>query len=152
MFGTFGRVIAALVLVGLLGAVGVSIYQAGFVAGAATEGTTVVAPYAYGYGWGWGIGHGFFGFFGTLIVIFIIFGLLRAIFWRGPRWGRGPWGYYGHHGYGSKGEGSDRGPDGFRGSPWEDRAREVHDEWHRRQGGEGSSGSNTPSGTSGSPS
>ena len=143
MFGTFARVVAALVLIGLLGALGVSVYQAGFLAGAAAEGTTVVAPYAYG--WGWGIGHGFFGFLGTLIVIFIIFGLLRAIFWRGPRWGGGRgWGY-GHHGYGP-----DRGPDGFKGSPWEDRAREVHDEWHRRQGGEGSSGGSGSSGTTGS--
>lgn len=139
MFGTVGRVIAALVLVGLLGAVGVGIYQAGFVAGAAAEGTTVVAPYAYG--WGWGIGHGFFGFLGTLLFIVIIFGLLRAIFWRGPRWGRGPWGY-GHHGYG-------KGEEGFRGSPWEDRAREVHDEWHRRESG-GSPGASGGSGSGGS--
>jgi hypothetical protein len=139
VFGTWARVIAAVVLVGLLGALGVGVYQAGFVAGAATEGATVVAPYAYG--WGWGIGHGFFGFFGTLLVIFIIFGLLRAIFWRGPRWGGG-WGY-GHHGYGR--------PDGFRGSPWEDRAREVHDEWHRRQGGETSSGTTGSAGGSSGP-
>jgi len=147
VFGTVARVIAALVLVGLLGAVGVSIYQAGFVAGAASEGTTVVAPYVgYGYGWGWGIGHGFFGFFGTLLVIFIIFGLLRAIFWRGPRWGRGGWGY-GHHGYGyGKGEGFER----FRGSPWEDRAREVHDEWHRRESGSPDAGSPGSGGGGGS--
>lgn len=139
MFGTWARVIAAIVLVGLLGALGVGVYQAGFVAGAATEGATVVAPYAYGWGGGWGIGHGFFGFFGTLLVIIIIFGLLRAIFWRGPRWGGG-WGYGRHYGPG--------GPDGFRGSPWEDRAREVHDEWHRRQGGEGSTGSSGSAGGS----
>jgi hypothetical protein len=144
VFGTFARVIAALVLVGLLGAVGVSIYQAGFVAGAATTGATVVAPYA-GYGYGWGIGHGVFGFFGTLIVIFLVFGLLRAIFWRGPRWGRGGWGY-GHHGYGPGGPGGPGGPEGFRGSPWEQRAREYHDEWHRRESdreGSGSSGSSS---------
>ena len=146
MFGTFARVVAALVLIGLLGALGVSVYQAGFVAGAAAEGTTVVAPYAYGWGWGWGVGHGFFGFLGTLIVIFIIFGLLRAIFWRGPRWGGRGWGY-GHHGYGP-----DRSPDGFKGSPWETRAREVHDEWHRGPDSGGSTGSSgSSSGSSGSP-
>ena len=127
MFGTIVRVVAAVVLVGLLGTVGVGIYQAGFVAGAATEGATVVAPFAgYGlYGPGWGHGGGFFGFIGTLLFVLLLFGLLRAVFWRGPRaWGGG-WG----HGNPS----ADRhGPEAFRGSPWEARAREVHEEWHRR--------------------
>ncbi|MCI0347236.1 MAG: hypothetical protein L0221_17630 [Chloroflexi bacterium] len=146
MFGTFARFAAAVVLVVVLGALGVSVYQAGFMAGAAAEGTTVVAPYAYG--WGWGIGHGFFGFLGTLLVIFLVFGLLRAIFWRGPRWERGGWGH-GRHGHGHHGEGSE-GPDGFKGSPWETRAREVHDEWHRRQDSGGSAGSSgSPGGSPG---
>ena len=145
MFGTIARIVAVVLLVGLIGGVGVSVYQAGFVAGAAAEGATVVAPLA-GYGWGFGHGFGFFGFLGTLLFFLLIFGLLRAIFWRGPRgWGRGPWGY-GHHGSG----GPDRpsGPEAFRGSPWEDRAREVHDEWHRREGGSsgGSSGTSNPTG------
>ena len=145
MFGTIARIVAVVLLVSLLGGVGVSIYQAGFVAGAASHGSTVVAPIAgYGYGWGFGHGFGLFGFLGTLLVIFLVFGLLRAIFWRGSRgWGRGPWGY-GHHGWG--GPGSAGGPESFRGSPWEERAREVHDDWHRRAGG-----GEPPSGGSGSP-
>jgi len=151
VFGTIARIIAVVLLVGLIGGVGVGVYQAGFVAGVASDGATVVAPFAgYGYGWGFGHGFGFFGFLGTLLFFLLIFGLLRAVFWRGPRgWGRGPWGY-GHHGP----DGPDRpgGPEGFRGSPWEDRAREVHDEWHRREGG-GSTGGSTggSSGTSNPP-
>jgi hypothetical protein len=129
VFGTFIRVVAAVLLVGLLGSVGVGIYQAGFAAGAATTGTTVVAPFA-GYGWygpGWGLGGGILGFLGFLIVLFLFFGLLRALFWRGPRssWGAGGWG---HGGRGWSGSGD---ADRFRGSGWEQRAREIHDEWHR---------------------
>ena len=42
-------------------------------------------------------GFGIFGFFATLFFLFIVFGLIRAIFWRGGRgrhggWGRGGWG------------------------------------------------------------
>ena len=61
---------------------------------------TVVAPVvvpAYGYGWhpfGWGFG--FFGLFATLFFVFIVFALIRAIFWRGGPgrrgWAAGPTG------------------------------------------------------------
>jgi hypothetical protein len=140
VFGTLLRLLAALVLVGLLGGIGVSVYQAGFAAGAAAGGATIVAPIGP-YGWwgpGWGFGGLLFGFIGLLILIFIVGGLLRAIFWRGPRWSHGSWGRHGTWGPG--------GPEGFRGGPWEARARELHDEWHRRHDGDAAASSGQPAG------
>jgi hypothetical protein len=135
VFGAIGRVIAAIILVALLGGVGVAIYQAGFVAGAAADGATIVAPWV-GYGWGPGPGFGLFGFLGLLLFLFIVLGLLKAVFGFGGRgrrhdgpygWGPG-WGPGWHHGPGR--------PDAeaFHGSPWERRAREVHEAWHRGEG------------------
>ena len=124
---TFARVLLVVFLV--LGAIGLgaTAYNAGVSAGLAHEGTVVVnqgaypvAPYA-GWGWGFGWGFPFFWFFGGLIFLFILFGLIRAAF-GGPRggWGRG----YGRGWYAN----------GWRdeaGRTWEDRARETHDAWHR---------------------
>lgn len=100
-------------------------YQAGLAANiatvqAGTDGAVVVPAYGYGwggYGWGPGLGSGFgiFGFLGTLLVLFLLFGLIRAFAFRG----RGGWG--GPRGWG--------GPGGTH--PWESRARERFDEWHR---------------------
>ena len=76
-----------------------------------------MAPYAY-YGWHpFGFGFGFFGFFGTLLFFFLIFVLIRAVLFggRGRRWG-GP------------GNGGSR---GWHGAPWEYRARETFEDWHR---------------------
>jgi hypothetical protein len=121
------RTIAAILLVALLalggGLIAVTAYQAGLGTAVTTAvaqgGATVVAPvapYGYGYGWGWhGGGFGFFGFLGTLLFIFLVFGLIRAIFWRGGP-GRGGWGH--DHGHGR--------------TFWENRFGESFDDWHRR--------------------
>ena len=97
------RIIAAIVLVAVLavggGIIATTAYQAGLSTAVTTvtDGGTVVAPvvvpaYGYGYGWhGFGIGFGFFGFLFTLFFLFIVFGLIRAIFWGGRRRGGG-WG------------------------------------------------------------
>src|SRR4051794_19427997 len=124
------RVFAAILLIAVLvvggGIIATTAYQAGLSTAVTTPTTapgTAVAPVvvpAYGYGWGWGW-HPFFGFFGFFIglfFLFIVFGLIRAIFWRG-RWGRG-----GGWGDGSR-PGSGR-------SGWESRAHETFDDWHRR--------------------
>ncbi len=126
---TIARVLLLVVLiVGAIG-VGVTAYDAGLSAGLAQHGDVaapgyLAAPY---YGWGWGFGHGFgfFGFLGGLLFLFLLFALIRAAF-GGPRrgWGGG-WG--GGHGRGWYAGGwRDEG-----GRTWEDRAREVHDAWHR---------------------
>jgi hypothetical protein len=141
-FRVIGVIVLALLAIGLAGA----IYQTGYQVGAEATGATapvVVAPgYGYGWhGWGWGFGGGLFGFLGFLLFLFIFIGILRALFggwgrrggwgpgYRGG-WGRGDWGQGGHKDFG----------------PWEDRAREVHDEWHRRQDAGTADSTNRPSG------
>jgi hypothetical protein len=115
------RFIAALVLVGLLAVVGVSIYNAGVSAGIATDvgnaiasGAPVPAGYYYGpyVGHPWGFGFGFGGFLIGLLFLFLFFGLLRAVF------GFGRWGHHGN-GY-MKG----------RYGGWRDSMSAWHDEEH----------------------
>ncbi len=132
-----GRIIAAILLVAALvvggGIIATTAYQAGLSTAVTTvtaSGGTAVAPvvvpaYGYGYGWHPGFGFGIFGFLGTLLFLFIVFALLRAIFWggRGRRgWGPGGWdrpgGFGKDHGHG--------------GSPWANRAQDTFEDWHRR--------------------
>ena len=132
MGGTFARVLAALVLIGLIVAIGVGVYNAGVSAGLATQVVTpsgapavyYPGPYAW-HGWGWGPGFGFFGIFFWILGIFLIFGLLRAIF----GWGR--WGGRGYRDWSHR-------PNGY-GGP-----REHFDDWHRRAHEPGSPGSEPP--------
>jgi hypothetical protein len=126
------RILAAILLVAVLaiggGLIATTAYQAGLstavttASGSAAVVAPVVVP-AYGYGYGWHAGFGFFGFLGTLLFLFIVFALLRAIFWRGGP-GRRGWGPGGYGGY------------GYGKGPWESRSNEAFDEWHRRAHGE----------------
>ncbi len=131
---TFARILLAIVLIGGAIGIGVSSYNAGVSAGLVQSGQVVVrsdgvpiapvGPYV-GYGWGWGIGHGFgfFGFLGGLLVLFLIFGLIRAAV-GGPRHG---WGGPGHWG----GPGGPGGSGDWRRDAWEQRVKEAHDALHR---------------------
>ena len=107
------RIVPAILLITLLviggGIIANTAYQAGLstaVTTAAANGATVVAPvpaygYGYGYGYGWhpfGFGFGIFGFVFGLFFLFLIFGLIRAIFWGGRRGWGGGWGGPGHRG------------------------------------------------------
>ena len=140
-------------------------YQAGLstaittVAATAPEGTVVtpvvpggVPPYGYGYGpgWGWhgGPGFGIFGFLFGLFFLLLLFGLIRAAFGGGRRWGGpGGWGPGGWGGPGGRGWG--HGEHGEHGEhPWERAARDRHEAWHREQRGESSAGGGQ-AGTSG---
>ncbi len=131
------RILAAILLVAVLaiggGLIATTAYQAGVSTAVTTAGdsaavvTPVVVPaYGYGYGWGWHAGFGFFGFLATLFFLFIVFALIRAIFWRGGPGRRGGWGPGGWGGY----DGSGKGPG------WETRGSQSFDEWHRRAHGE----------------
>jgi hypothetical protein len=130
------RFIGAIVAVGLLFGLGGAIFQTGYLAGATAGGTPVAVP-VVGYGWGFGpfgLFGGFFHILGSIFVFFLVLGLLRAIFFGGRHrshggWGHGPRGSWGGPGGGSGGGSGD--PE--RSGPWMDRAREVHDEWHRHQ-------------------
>ena len=106
------RILMAILLIAVLAGFGVMIYNAGVARGLATstdfpgpvpDGTPGapgvpgrwVNPY-YGYGYGpfirpWGFGFFPFGFLFPLLFFFLIFWLIRGLFWRG--WG-GPR-YYG---------------------------------------------------------
>lgn len=147
----FFRVIGGLLLALLLVGVGAAIYQTGVgvgtagaagAAGVAGGTAPVVVGPAYGYGWGWGFGGGLFHILGFIFFLVIFFAILRAIFgghrrgWGGG-WGRG----WGPGGYGDH--------PGQQFGPWEDRARQAHDEWHRRQDAPGATGPSTPTGQAG---
>ena len=125
---TFARILLAIVLIGGAIGLGVTAYDAGVSAGLVQSGQVVVtpggvpvapaAPYVgYGWGWGWGIGHGFFSFFGTLLFLFLFFGLLRAAF--------------GGHRRGWGGPGGPGGRGDWRRDAWEQRVKETHDALHR---------------------
>jgi hypothetical protein len=125
-----GRTIAGILLTLLVvvgaAAIGITAYNAGVTAGLVSSGQVVVAPGGavgpYVGGYGYGVGHGgfgFFGFLGTLLFIFLLIALFRAVTGGGRgRWGGGWGGPGGRHGSG----------------PWSDRAREIHDELHRTSG------------------
>ena len=98
---TIFRLFLAVALVVAIGTAGIWAYQAGLAAGIAQGGGTVTYP-GPGYGWHpFGIGFGFFGFLGTILFLFLVFGLIRALVWggRGPGW-RGPGRWDGDHEHG----------------------------------------------------
>lgn len=148
------RTVAAIALVAVLlvggGVIATAAYQLGVstaVTTAVTEtGATVVTPvvpgygypgYGYGPGWGWhGPGFSIFGFLGTILFIFIVIGLLRAVFFHGSGrgWG-GPGGPGGPGGWGGPGHRHDR---------WQGRAREVFDDYHRQAHGTGPDAATEP--------
>jgi hypothetical protein len=148
------RIIPAILLIAVLaiggGIIATTAYQAGLQTAvtttAVTDGTsaTVVVP-AYGVGYGWhpfGFGFGFLGFLGALLFFFLVFGLIRAIFWGGRHrhWDGPGWGPGGPTG--SSGPGAGR-PYGSRYERWEAVLHQDFDEWHRGAHGPASG----PSGT-----
>lgn len=123
------RVLAALLLVAVAIGIGTVVYNTGVTAGleeaarqAAASGDPLpVVPYGYGYGGPHAHGPFGFGFFGIIFLIlgiFLIIGLVRAVF-GGGRWG-GP---------------GPRGPGGWGGR--REMAEDWHRELHRREGSEG---------------
>jgi hypothetical protein len=157
-------IVAAIVIGG--GFIADQAYQAGVhtavttAAANAPEGSVVTPvvpgaygyPYGYGYGFGgWGRGFSPFGFLGTLLVIFLIVGLLRAAFWRGRGWGGG-WG----HGYGKWGPGGPGGmgrwgdPSQFGEHDPRSRFHQTFEDWHREAHGSGTTGDPGSTGAGGS--
>lgn len=131
----FPRILGAIVLtvlaIGLAGA----IFQTGYLAGAGADGV-VDMPVRAWRAFGWGFGGGLFHLLGFIFFVFLFVTVLRLAFGSG----RG-------HGWSSGPRGSDR--DGsHRYGPWEDRTREIHDEWHRRRGDAAGPGSGPGGGAS----
>jgi hypothetical protein len=125
------RFFAAILLIALLaiggGVIATTAYQAGLdttINTAVANGAAVPVVVPYGVGWhGLGFGNWFFGLLAALFFLFLVFALLRVMFFRGMArggaWGRGgPWAEHEHRGSAS-------------GSPWESRARDTFDDWHR---------------------
>lgn len=123
--------IGLLVLVLIAGAAGVGVYayNVGVAQGRVDSGKVTVVeggPYPYPYGGPFFFhrpffGFGFLGCLFPLLFFFLVFALLRGIFWRGPwGWGRG-WGWGGHPGHGPWGKGN---------------VPPMFEEWHRHAHGE----------------
>lgn len=109
----FGAIFGTLLLAGLLGLGGWSVYQAGYRQGLVENASEVVVP-AYGYFPGFGI---FFGF----LFLFLLFGFIsRLVFWRSWRGGpRHPhWKHW----------------DGAEGSPMEQKLADWHEKAHGEPG------------------
>jgi hypothetical protein len=125
----FAGILLVLLIVGLVGSAFQVGYASGAAGGAPVAGTGVWPFFGWPFlGWGFfgfGLFGGLFHLIGTLFFLIIVFALIRAAFGGGR--GRGPWGR--HNGWGPDGRGTDR----FGG--WESRARELHDDWHRRADG-----------------
>lgn len=109
------RVLLGLLVVAVVAGIGVYAYNAGVAQGLAANSEITApgqagAPFAnpaYGgpyfyhrpfFGWGFGP----LGCLFPLLGIFLVFALLRGLFWRGP-WGGGHgWKHFGHYGPGGK--------------------------------------------------
>ncbi len=113
----FGRILAVLGILALIGLVTGAAYSAGLAASG-----VAVQPVAYGLGFGL-FGFGLFHFFGFILFFFVLFGFLRIAFGGGRR----GWGGTGHMGHMGHGEGY--GPTG--GDPREAWIRGRLEDWHR---------------------
>ena len=112
----FGRILAVLGILALIGLVTGAAYSAGLAASG-----VAVQPVAYGLGFGF-FGFGLFHFFGFILFFFLLFGFLRIAF-GGSRRG---WGGMSHMGHGY---GQGHGPSG--GDPREAWIRGRLEDWHR---------------------
>jgi hypothetical protein len=129
-YGSGFRVVAALVLLGVIGLLTAGAYGAGFAAGQ-SSGVTNVAPWAYGGAFG--AGH-VVGFVVTILVLIILFRLIALVLFghRHRAWG--------HHGYwhgaddadGGPGFGPGYGPGGWHRSEWRQAGQAAFDEFHRQ--------------------
>ncbi|MGA3029704.1 MAG: hypothetical protein ABSE58_03055 [Candidatus Limnocylindrales bacterium] len=119
------RVLAALVLVGVIAALTAGAYGAGFAAGS-TSGATNVSPWVYGGAFG--AGH-VIGFFVTVLVLIVLFRVLVFAFvgHRHPWWGR-----RGYWRGGSEGTMPADGPGGWHRGEWRDAAQATFDDYHNR--------------------
>ena len=133
-----------ILFVGVLIAIGNGIYSAGVAQGIVDAGRVpagaAVGVAGYGYGWGFH-GFGFLGLLFPLFFLFVLFGIIRAIFGFGGR-GRGWSHHHDGYGYGGWGKGGPMGgPDSWR----EERERRMA-ELHKRMHDEEAAGSSTAGG------
>ena len=113
----FGRILAVLGILALIGLVTGAAYAAGLAA------SGVAQPGAYGYGFAF-LGFGLFHFLGFILFVFLLFGLLRLAF-------GGHRGWAGRGGMGGWGQGYGPGASQASGDPREAWIRGRLEEWHR---------------------
>ena len=128
------RVVAALVLLGLLAAITAGAYGAGYAAGSGTgvvvTGNGTMAPWAYG-GF-FGVGH-VIGFVVSIIVLSIVIRLIALVFWGGGHWGhRRAWAGRGW----DRTDATDWNKGPWHAGPWHDARRAMFDEMHREAHGQ----------------
>ncbi len=129
------RVLAALLLLGVIAFITAGAYGAGFTAGQASGTTTNLGPWVYGGAFG--AGH-LVGFIVTIIVLIVVLRLLALVFFGGHHRR-----YWGHPGYwrgdvdpsqgpsfGPGGQGF--GPGGWHRSEWRQAGQAAFDEFHRQ--------------------
>ncbi len=129
------RVVAALVLIGLVAALTGGAYAAGYSAGT-TSGSTTLSPWVYGGAFG--VSH-VIGFFVSILVLLLIFRLVffgagghRHHAWGYRRWGRG-W--------------DDSQAADWQRGPWQDPRQAMFDDWHKHaHEGNPAAPSNNPQG------
>ena len=151
-YGSGFRVVAALVLLGVIGLLTAGAYGAGFAAGQ-SSGVTNVAPWAYGGAFA--AGH-VVGFVVTILVLIILFRLIALVLFGGRH---RAWGHHGYwHGEGDAdrfgpgsgpGFGPGHGPGGWHRSEWRQAGQAAFDEFHRQAHtgevpGAGNEGANPP--------
>jgi len=99
------RIVAGLILLGVIGGIAFFAFQAGVAQGSpvTVNGQSMPMPH-FGYGYGmpyhhsFGFGLGWFGFILTLFLLFVAFKAFRVMMW-GPRWGFGQrHGHWAEHG------------------------------------------------------
>jgi hypothetical protein len=117
----FGRILAVLGILALIGLATGAAYSAGLAA------SGVAQPAAYGYGFAF-LGFGLFHFLGFILFVFLLFGLLRLAFGGHRGWaGRGGMGT----GLGGWGQGYGPGANQASGDPREAWIRGRLEEWHK---------------------
>ncbi len=100
-----GVILLTVLAIGAIGAIGYGVFQAGYQIGVGSDlGSEAVrtqpVPWGGWHGPGYGPGYGF-GFGLALVVkvffLFLLFGLLGKLFFRGGPWRQGGWGGPPHH-------------------------------------------------------
>jgi len=151
-YGGGFRVVAAMVLLGVIGLLTAGAYGAGFTAGQ-SSGVTNVAPWAYGGAFG--AGH-VIGFVVTILVLIILFRLIALVLFGGHHRAWGHHGYWHGEGDADRGPGSGPsfgpgyGPGGWHRSEWRRAGQAAFDEFHRQaHGSEAPPSGGEPSGGEG---
>ena len=118
----FGGILATILLLGALGAVGYSIFQSGYQRGLLQSADSVTPVVYYPGGWGFGV----FGLFFGVLFLFMVFGFISRMIFGRRGWGNGR-GHIGHSHWSEEGwAGSSRQHRHPMGYKFEQRHEQMH--------------------------